>query len=406
MGLVTILALGLVIGLILGGLGGGGAILTVPALVYIVGQPAQEATTSSLVIVGLTAAVGVLSYVRAARVRWGLGLAFGLLGLPATWLGTFLNHRVNEHLLLLGFSVLMLGAAAAMVADRTKQAPEPDARPARAVAPNRLPAEPSFGAQAPKAATTSLLERPATTETTSSRPSPLAVILAALAVGLLTGFFGVGGGFVIVPALVLVLRVPMQQAVGTSLMIVALNSATSLLARAGTAHFDWEVIVPFTLAAVVATLAGKRVADRLPARQLKIGFAALLILVGGYTAWQSVDGLLASDSAPSAAAADSAIVSPATVEQALAGGAIALDVRTPAEYDAGHLDGARNLDINAPDFDTLLNELDPQATYVVYCASGRRATLAIDRMEQAGFDDLLNGGGFSDLASSGLLTTS
>ena len=255
MDLVWILLLGLLIGAVLGGLGGGGAILTVPALVFIVGQSAEEATTSSLVIVGLTAAVGVLSYLRARRVGWRLALTFGAVGLPATWWGSFLNHRVDGDALLLGFSVLMLLAAVAMIVD---------------------------GSRAPQAAVLPVQ---------STGPSWPAIVIVALLVGLLTGFFGVGGGFVIVPALVLVLRIPMHSAVGTSLAIVALNSATSLLARAGTAHFDWQVIVPFTLAAMVATLAGKRVADRLPARRLQVGFAMLLILVAGYTAWQSFVGL-------------------------------------------------------------------------------------------------------------------
>ena len=109
--------------------------------------------------------------------------------------------------------------------------------------------------------------------------------------GFLTGFFGVGGGFVIVPALVLVLGLPMQQAVGTSLLVVAANSATALASRAGVAHFDWAVIVPFTLAAMIATLLGKRVADRLPATRLKRGFAVLLVIVAVYTAWQSIASL-------------------------------------------------------------------------------------------------------------------
>ncbi|AXT85044.1 sulfite exporter TauE/SafE family protein [Aeromicrobium sp. A1-2] len=283
MDLLWIVLLGLLIGAVLGGLGGGGAILTVPVLVYIVGQSGQAATTSSLVIVGLSAAVGVLSYLSARRVRWGLGLAFGLIGLPATFLGSFLNQRVDENVLLLGFSGLMVVAALAMVVDNARTH-ESDTTDGVTTEPGATPA---------------------------ARPSPAVVVAVALAVGLLTGFFGVGGGFVIVPALVLALRLPIQQAVGTSLMIVALNSATALVSRAGTAHFDWAVIIPFTLAAMVATLIGKRVADRLPAAHVKHGFAALLLLVAGYTAWQSVDGLT-SDSAPTATSA----VSSATLADA------------------------------------------------------------------------------------------
>ena len=294
MGLLWIVLLGLVIGAVLGGLGGGGAILTVPVLVYVVGQTAQDATTSSLVIVGLTAAVGVLSYLAARRVRWGLGLTFGLVGFPATFLGSFLNHRVDENVLLLGFSGLMVLAALAMFGDR--------GRPTEETTPSAGSPAPGTATRGDRSAATRLLE-PATTAGASVRPSPVLVVAVALGVGLLTGFFGVGGGFVIVPALVLVLRLPIQQAVGTSLMIVALNSATSLVSRAGTAHFDWGVIVPFTLAAMIATLAGKRVADRLPAQRLKRGFAVLLVLVAAYTAWQSVQGLTHSASGASTSSA-------------------------------------------------------------------------------------------------------
>lgn len=409
MDLLWIILLGLLIGLVLGGLGGGGAILTVPALVYVVGQQAQDATTSSLVIVGLTAAVGVLSYRSAGRVRWGMGLTFGAVGLPATWLGSFLNHRVDENLLLLGFSVLMVLAAVAMVADQSRGASSStpaNGSPEGTSAVSTTSARPS-GATARRSpgSSTSVLDRPATAEARTGRPSPAAIVGVALVVGLLTGFFGVGGGFIIVPALVLVLRLPMHQAVGTSLMIVALNSATSLGSRLTTANFDWAVIVPFTLAAMAATLAGKRVADRLPARQLKLGFAALLILVAGYTAWQSVDALTADGTetggseASSATASPTAIVSPGEAQTAVTGGAVLIDVRTPAEYTAGHLDAARNIDLSSPTFDADVSALERDTTYVVYCASGNRSTAAVERMTELGFTALVNGGGFDDLAT-------
>ncbi|MBS2937652.1 TSUP family transporter [Nocardioides sp. J2M5] len=399
MTLALTIALGLLIGAVLGGLGGGGAILTVPALVYLIGQPAQDATTSSLVIVGLTAAVGMASYLSSNRVRWAMGLTFGIVGLPATWLGSYLNHRVDQHLLLLGFSVLMLVAAAAMIGDQRGTRTTPGSDRPEGPRPAAVVKDPSGGTGRLR-----VLERTAE-PVAPARYSPTAVVAVALTVGLLTGFFGVGGGFVVVPALVLVLRLPMQQAVGTSLMIVALNSATSLVARAGgTARFDWDVIIPFTVAAMVATLVGKTMADRLPARRLKIGFAALLVLVAGYTAWQSLEGLLGDSSTATSPTSSTAVASPAAVRRAIVEGAVTLDVRTPAEYDAGHLDGARNLDIAAADFDAQLSNLDPTATYVVYCASGRRAAAAIEHMTKLGFDHLRNGGGYDALAQAGLPT--
>lgn len=258
--LLTAVALGLVIGATLGGLGGGGAIITVPALVYLAGQSGQEATTTSLVVVGVSALIGTLSYLSTGRVRWGTAIVFSSAGLPAAWFGSYLNHRVDEDLLLLGFAVLMLIGAAAMVADRRQ---EPAAN----------------GASQVHMARKARPRRPLT--------AAVAVGAAALAVGFMTGFFGVGGGFVIVPVLALVLRLPMGHVVGTSLMVVALNSGTSLVSRVSSAHFDWSIILPLTLSAALATFLGKRVADRLPARSLKLTFAGLLVLVAVYTAWQS-----------------------------------------------------------------------------------------------------------------------
>ena len=107
----------------------------------------------------------------------------------------------------------------------------------------------------------------------------------------MTGFFGVGGGFVIVPALTLALRLPMPQAIATSLVVISINSGGALLARAGTAHFDWAIIVPFTLAAIAASLPGKMLADRLSGRSLTRAFAVLLVAVAAYTATASIIAL-------------------------------------------------------------------------------------------------------------------
>lgn len=398
MTLVGILLLGLAIGAVLGGLGGGGAILTVPALVYVVGQPAQEATTSSLVIVGVTALVGVASYVSSGRVRWKTGVGFGIAGIPAAYAGTYLNHRVEENYLLIGFSVLMVIAAVAMISGRAPASGDGDV--GGDSGPPRSTQVPERGTSGGVAT----LRRTEVGIRTRRHPSLTGIVLAGLAVGLLTGFFGVGGGFVIVPALVLVLGLPMQQAVGTSLLVVAANSATSLVARVGTAHFDWSVIIPFTLAAMIATLAGKRLADRLPARRLKAGFAALLVLVAAYTAWQSIQGLTQPAAANTAASRSGStnVATVSHVERQLAGGAGLIDVRTPAEYAAGHLRGATNIPLGGADFEMLVRGLDPHSAYVVYCASSRRAAEAIAAMKTDGFTRLTNAGGFEQLRAAGV----
>lgn len=256
MSILAAVGLGLLIGTVLGGLGGAGAILTVPALVYLLGQSAQDATTSSLVIVGLTAIVGAADHARSGQVHWRTSISFGVAGIGTAFAGTALNRRVEEHVLLFGFSAVMVLAAGGLLSC---------ARPAFDVASRR---------------------------TQRRRPGRMVlvakVVLVGLAVGFLTGFLGVGGGFVIVPALVLALGFPMPAAVGTSLVIIAINSAVSLAARAGQVHFDWALIVPFTIAAMAGSFAGKTIADRLPNATLNRAFAVLLLVVATYIATTSV----------------------------------------------------------------------------------------------------------------------
>lgn len=403
--LVEAVLLGLVIGGVLGGLGGGGAILTVPALVYVLGQSPAQATTGSLVIVGVTAVVAAAGYVRDRRVRWRTGLVLGVAGIPAAWLGSVLSGRADPDLLLLGFASLMLLAAATMLrggprARRHEGAPEP----AEVGARSRPGQHPQDGEPVGGAGTGS-----------GTAPGLPATLATALGVGLLTGFFGVGGGFVVVPALVVVLRLPMTLAVGTSLVVVTLNSATSLLARVGGAvEVDWSVVAPFTIAAVAASFAGKGIADRLAAEATRRAFAALLVVVAAYVAWHSTTSLLDEDRASSTStrtdvAVDAPVDAPVDVpaaRRALAEGVVVLDVRTPEEYAEAHVVGAFSLDLSSPDFEAGLDALDPAADHVVYCASGRRAAEAIALMRAAGFSgDLVNGGGLDDLADAGVRTS-
>ncbi len=118
------------------------------------------------------------------------------------------------------------------------------------------------------------------------------VLLAGTAVGLMTGFFGVGGGFVIVPALVLTMGFSMPDAVGTSLVVIAINSAMALGLRAGTLDIHWGDALPFLVLAIIGTVLGKRIADRVPASKLTTGFVALLIALAAYTAISSISQLV------------------------------------------------------------------------------------------------------------------
>jgi uncharacterized protein len=267
--MIAAAALGLLVGLVVGGLGGGGGVLTVPALVYLLGQTAQEATTGSIVIVGITAVAGTLTRLRGG-IDWRTGLAFGVLGIPAAYLGTRLNQHVAPPVLLLAFAATTLLAATAMLLDtRRSDEPEPPSTPAAATKTSVLTAPPAAPAR----------HRLRTAVTVAGW---------ALAIGFLTGFLGVGGGFLVVPALVIALRMPITRAVGTSLLIIALNAVSSLVPRLGTATVDWQVIIPFTVAAVVGAVAAKPLADRLSGTTLARGFAVLLIAVGGFVAVESV----------------------------------------------------------------------------------------------------------------------
>ena len=267
--ILAALALGLLIGLAIGALGGGGSILTVPALVFVLGLSAREATTASLVIVGVAAATASVSHARSHHTRWAAGGLIALLGVPASLLGTMLNRRVDPNVLLLCFALVMLLAAVGMLAR------------ARAVAKSR---------SAGSSPSTSLDDEAGAQVPGGRSRAGLAWRLGAagLGIGFLTGFLGVGGGFVVVPVLVVLMGMPMPTAVGTSLLVISLNSAVALVARAGHGSFVWEVIAPFTVAAVVGSLAGKRVADRLSAGTLTVSFAALLVAVAVYVAIRAV----------------------------------------------------------------------------------------------------------------------
>jgi uncharacterized membrane protein YfcA len=232
---------GIAIGLSLGLVGGGGSILAVPVLVYVLGEPVREATTASLAIVGITAVVGAADYARRGTVRVRVGVLFAAGGAVGAIAGTFVNRRLDERLLLLAFAVVMLVSAYAMLRG---------ARGRRSAAAEIAPSD-----------------------------RTAAIIATGVGIGVLTGLFGVGGGFVILPALVLLLGLPMPVAVGTSLLVVALTSASALAAHLATGGIDWAVAGSFAAAAIVGALAGSRLGRRLSSERLTHIFAVLVIVV-------------------------------------------------------------------------------------------------------------------------------
>jgi uncharacterized protein len=255
--------LGFLIGISLGALGGGGSILAVPALVYAAGQDPKAATATSLLLVGAASLVGMGAHWRAGRVQVRTGIVFGLTGIAGSLAGSALNHHLDPDVLLLGFAVLVLVAAWRMLTGCPTCTNVGETQQVTDAIPGT---------------TLTLLRQGIDTRTV------VVVLLAGTAVGFLTGLFGVGGGFVIVPALALGLKLPMPQAIGTSLLVIAINSGVALTTRLATTTIDWHITLPFTVAAIAGVLSGGKVADRLdPERSLR-WFAALLVAVAAYTA--------------------------------------------------------------------------------------------------------------------------
>ncbi|MHA6513889.1 sulfite exporter TauE/SafE family protein [Tessaracoccus sp. Z1128] len=238
------------VGLIMGALGGGGAIITVPVLVYLASQPPSAAMVGSLIVVTVTASAGLIGHWRAGFVRPAEGVAFAALGTAGAVGGSLVSMQMPGNVLMAMFAVLLLVVSAVMA----KKFLRPSAAPPPPVPHmvERNPLRINWGHLGVVAAT-------------------------ATGVGLLTGFFGVGGGFAIVPALVIALGFTMQQAVATSLLVIVLNSLVALTTRLTVAiDVDWTLIGWFSILAAAGAILGGKVGRRLPARTLGLGFAALL----------------------------------------------------------------------------------------------------------------------------------
>jgi uncharacterized membrane protein YfcA len=272
--MILAVVLGLLIGIALGALGGGGSILAVPVLVYVAGQSASAATTTSLVAVGAAAAVGAIGHARGGHVRWGAAAAFIVTAIPGAWAGSALNHRMDGDLLLLAFSALILVAAHRMLTACPSCTRVGEERVLAASAASTIGGTDDGGRTATARAVASVqrLVGPI------SGASLARLVVAGTAVGFLTGLFGVGGGFVIVPALTLALGLSMPVAIGTSLVVIVGNAAVALGFR-GLESVDWSLAVPFTATMLVGSLVGSLVAHRLPPERSLHAFASLLVLV-------------------------------------------------------------------------------------------------------------------------------
>lgn len=252
--LAYVLAAG--IGLVLGGLGGGGSILAVPVFVYVLSSDPKAAIAMSLPVVGITSLAGAWGHWRAGRVNVKQALIFGAAAMAGAYGGARLASFIpgTAQLALLG--IVMVGAAFSMLR----------ARPAVPAGHDAVGGD--------------------------SNPAPGAALLPSVATGLgigvLTGLLGVGGGFLFVPALVLFARLPMKQAVGTSLLVIAMSAGAGLVGYLGEVPIDWTVVARFTAAAVAGIAFGVSIVRHLPHRALQRAFGVFLLLVAGWMLYQNV----------------------------------------------------------------------------------------------------------------------
>lgn len=278
--ILTALAVGALIGLVVGALGAGGGILSVPALIYLLGVAPHEATSASLVIVLFTALAALGGRIGKNTICYQIALVFAALATVGTWLGSLANQAVSADLLMYAFALLLICVGLVML---RRAYPGLFRGAARAGSSGVFSDDGAAAADGVGAAgsTPALGAVSAMGEVTSIGAAPLwRVALVATITGALTGFFGVGGGFAIVPALTLVLHLPIKRAASTSLLIMAITAVVALVARAQTSlNVDLGVIGAFTVASMLGAVAGAPLTRKVSSQKLTASFAALLLAV-------------------------------------------------------------------------------------------------------------------------------
>ncbi|MDV7084084.1 sulfite exporter TauE/SafE family protein [Rhodococcus opacus] len=248
MDIAVALALGAIIGVLLGLLGGGGSILAVPALVFGLGLDLEQAIPISLLVIGVASLAGAVPKIREHQVNWRMAGVFAACGIPATFAGSAIGRLLPQSVVLIGFAAVMVVAGIRMLMDRG------DTGTACEVGDSGI----NWRRCAPRS------------------------IPAGIAVGFLTGLFGVGGGFLIIPALVLMLGLDMSVAVGTSLVIIVANSAAGLVSHLSGASIDWAITVAFAGTAIAGSLIAGHFGTKVDTDWLQRWFAYLVFAVAAY----------------------------------------------------------------------------------------------------------------------------
>lgn len=236
-------SLAVLIGLSLGLLGGGGSILTVPVLVYALGMEAKLSIALSLAIVGATALIGSITHWKAKNVNLKIAAIFGPVAMAGTFIGAKLSVFMSGAAQLILFAIVMIIASFFMIRGRK----DPDT---------------------------------SEEESENHKLPVMLIIVEGIFVGILTGLVGVGGGFMIVPALVLLAKVPMKQAVGTSLLIIAMKSFAGFLGYMGNVDIPWSFLGIFTSFTAVGIIFGTFLVKYVPQENLKKIFGVFLIVMG------------------------------------------------------------------------------------------------------------------------------
>lgn len=239
------------VGLSLGMMGGGGSILTVPIFVYVLDYDPKLAIAMSLPVVGITSLVGAAGHWKAGNVNLRAAAAFGVVAMIGAFAGARLAVLLNGGVQLALLATVMLAAAVMMF------------RSARQAQP------PAATVESPRAMQLGLM------------------LPVALAVGVLTGLVGIGGGFLVVPALVVLARAPMKQAVGTSLLVIAMNAASGFVGYVGTMLMPWQFMAGFTAVAVAGIVVGMRLMRFVSQRALKRAFAVFLVVIGTFILYKN-----------------------------------------------------------------------------------------------------------------------
>jgi uncharacterized protein len=346
----------LVIGLSLGLLGSGGSILTVPVLVYLVQEPQKLAIAESLAIVGGISLVGAVPYLLKKHVHWKSVLWFGIPGVAGTYLGAYFSQWLSGAMQLLLFALLMLVAAYTM-----------------------------WRAKNPSA--------------DKDKRHPLwKILLEGLAVGIITGLVGVGGGFLIIPALVLLGGLSMRLAVGSSLLIIAMKSFVGFfkyLSVLSEYHINWGLIALFVSLGIAGSFTGSFLSQKVPQQLLRKLFSVVLVMLGTFILYQNIPAILgyslSIESVAITVLFSFALLIVLTYKegisvkevQGLQGEFMVIDVREPYEFVAGHVATALNVPLSQ--LRERLSEIPKDKKVYVICRSGRRSKRALHILREAGY---------------------